>query len=176
MVILCLLFLDDIPIQLDKDDDTGLGAISEEKEEEEKASFRSSIKASKETATSSALAGVKNLPKTISGLGKKVKESKVGLKSSTQSLEKEKSESTKRNADMEKDMKYFKEENLNSKPPAEEMEYKNLIVVDKEKVSLVSDSIKTHNDVLDSVASSGTPKIDSYNEIISHNAVHVSSV
>lgn len=155
-----------------------MGAISEEKEDEEKVGSRSSIKGNKESATSSALAGVKNLPKTFSGLGKKVKESKTNLKVSNQSLDKEKAETTRRVTETEKEaVKYLKDDITVIKPTTDEMEFKRIerIITDKEKVSLVSDSLKA-NDVIDSVASNGATKGDSYNEVLAHNAVHVSSV
>lgn len=120
---------------------------------------------------------MKNFPKTISGLGKKVKESKVSLKTSSQSMDKEKSEAARRPAEVEKEsIKHLKDDMNITKPPVvEELEFKRIVITDKEKVSLVSDSLKG-NDVLDIATTNGATKVDTYNEVISHNAVHVSSV
>lgn len=170
--------IDDIPIQTEDGEGIGLMAISEEKEDDEKVSSRCAANKTRESAASSALAGVKNLPKTISGLGKKVKESKVGQKTSTQFLEKEKMEKKNEKDGDKETVKYLKEDVAVSIQPGDEIEFKRIdriITADKDKVSLVSDSLKA-NDVLDSVASNGATKIDSYSEVISHNAVHVSSV
>lgn len=171
-------FSDDIPIQTDKDDAEGSGlvAISEEREEDSKVEPKTSGRANKESTASSALQGVKNLPKTISGLGKKVKESKSGVKPSTQP-EKDKIEITKKLIEAEKEaVKYLKDDmSVIKTSSSDEIEFKRIerIIADNEKVSLVSDSLKT-NDVLDSTAINGATKIDSYNEI--NSTVHVSSV
>lgn len=183
-LIILFFFLDDIPIQTDKDDaegGSGLLAISEEREDDQKAEPKKQH-ATKENTTSSALAGVKNLPKTISGLGKKVKETKAGLiKTATQNSEKEKEkerekiEATKKLIEAEKDaVKY--DMSVIKTSSSEEIEFKRIdrIITDNEKVSLVSDSLKA-NDVLDAVATNGATKVDSYSDTM-NNTVHVSSV
>lgn len=163
---------------MDKEDaEGGLMAITEEKEDEEKSGTRN-VNRNKESS-SSALAGVKNLPKTFSGLGKKVKESKASVKPSVQNVDKDRGEK-KNEREIDKDtVKYSKEDGAISIPSGDDIiEFKRIdriITNEKDKVSLVSDSLKG-SDVLDSVASNGATKIDTYNEVISHSAVHVSSV
>lgn len=157
-------------------------AITEEKEEDEKIGSRSSMRANKETTTSSALAGVKNFPKTISGLGKKVKEAKgiAALKPSAQ-LDKEKADVAKKIIEVEKEaVKYLKDDvGVILTSASDDIEFKRIdrIIAEKEKVSLVSDSLKA-SDVLDSVASNGAAKAkgDAYTEVMNNTALHVSSV
>lgn len=174
----CLIFiLDDIPIQLDKEDGEGGGlvAITEEKEEEEKTTLKSSFKANKES--SSALAGVKNLPKTFSGLGKKVKESKVISKTPTQPTDKDKGDGIRKSIELEKEaVKYLKDDITSNKQQSivEDLEFKRIAGTDTEKVSLVSDSIKANSE--DNSTGNGATIIESYNENMTHNAIHVSSV
>lgn len=175
----CILIflLDDIPIQLDKEDGEGGGlvAITEEKEEEEKTTLKSSFKANKES--SSALAGVKNLPKTFSGLGKKVKESKVISKTPTQPTDKDKGDGIRKSIELEKEaVKYLKDDITSNKQQSmvEDLEFKRIAGADTEKVSLVSDSIKANSE--DNSTGNGATIIDSYNENMTHNAIHVSSV
>lgn len=149
-------------------------SISEEKEEEERQTLKSSFsKGSKES--SSALAGVKNFPKTISGLGKKVKESKAGLKSVTQSSDKDKdkdkADSARRSLELEKEaVKYLKDDLAKQQGIGDDLEFKRIVTTDNEKVSLVSDSIKTSED---GVTENGATNL---NDTLAHKAIHVSSV
>lgn len=167
---------DDIPIQTDKDDGEGGGlvSISEEKEEDERPTLKSSFnKGSKES--SSALAGVKNFPKTISGLGKKVKETKAGLKSVTQSSDKDKdkdkADNARRSIEIEKEaVKYLKDDLAKQQGIGDDLDFKRIVTTDNEKVSLVSDSIKTSEE---GVTENGATNL---NDTLAHNAIHVSSV
>lgn len=104
-----------------------------------------------------------------------MKETKAGLKSSTASTdkEKEKIESARKSIELEKEaVKYIKEDLTSANkqhPMTDDLEFKR-IVTTEEKVSLVSDSIKTSEDGL---TDNGATNL---NENLAHNAIHVSSV